>query len=66
MAKQFYFCFIRPEVISQKSMIFCPHVQLQTVLWLFYSGFGAVASSLLSDLSGYVDIGLVLRLWKAT
>ena len=40
----------------------CPHVQLQTVVWLFYGGFGAVASSLLSSLSGYVDIGLVL-LW---
>ena len=36
----------------------CPHVQLQTVFWLFYGGFGAVASSLLSGLSGYVDIGL--------
>ena len=48
MAKQFYFCFIRPEDISQ-------HVQLQTIVWLFYGGFGAVASSLLS-----VDIGLVL------
>ena len=40
----------------------CPHVQLQTVVRLFYGGFGAVASSLLSGLSGYVDIGLVL-LW---
>uniref|UniRef100_A0A4W5LB90 Nucleobindin 2a n=1 Tax=Hucho hucho TaxID=62062 RepID=A0A4W5LB90_9TELE len=36
--------------------------QLQTVVWLFYGSFGAVASSLLSGLSGYVDIGLVL-LW---
>ena len=34
-------------------------MQLQTVVWLFYGGFGAVASSLLSGLSGYVDIGLV-------
>jgi hypothetical protein len=34
-------------------------VQLQTVVWLFYGGFGAVASSLLSGLSGYVDIELV-------
>ena len=40
----------------------CPHVQLQTAVWLFYGGFGAVASSLLSGLSGYVDTGLVL-LW---
>ena len=40
----------------------CPHDQLKTVVWLFYCGFGAVASSLLSGLSGYVDIGLVL-LW---
>ena len=39
----------------------CPHVHLQTVVWLFYGGFGAVAS-LLSGLSGYVNIGLVL-LW---
>ena len=57
-----YFCFIRPEDISRKSTIFCPHVQLQTVVWLLYAGFGAVASSLLTSLSGYVDIGLVL-LW---
>jgi hypothetical protein len=48
IAKLFYFCFIRP--------------QLQTIVWLFYGSFGAVASSLLSDLSGYVDIGLIL-LW---
>ena len=61
MAKQFYFCFIRPENISKKYDL-CPHVQLQTVVWLFYGGFGAVASSLLGGLSGYVDIGLVL-LW---
>ena len=40
----------------------CPHVQLQTVVWLFCGGFGAVAFSLLSGLSGYVDKGLVL-LW---
>jgi hypothetical protein len=41
---------------------FRPHVQLQTVVWLFNGGFGAVASSLLSGLSGYVNIGLVLVL----
>ena len=40
-------------------MISVPHVLLQTVVWLFYGGFGAVASSLLSGLSGYVDVGLV-------
>ena len=34
MAKQFNFCFIRPEDISPKSTIF-PHVQLQTIVWLF-------------------------------
>ena len=35
----------------------CSHVQLKTVVWLFFNGgFGAVASSLLSDLSSYVDI----------
>ena len=38
----------------------CPHVQLQTVVWLFYGNFGAVASSLLRGISGYVDIGLIL------
>ena len=61
MSKQFYFCFIRPEDI-QKDIWYdiCPHVQFQTVVWLFYGGFGAVASSLLSGLSGYVDIGLVV------
>ena len=40
----------------------CPNVQLQTTVLLFYGGFGAVVSSLLSGLSGYVDTGLVL-LW---
>jgi hypothetical protein len=35
MAKQFYFCFIRPEDISPKKYDRCPHVQLQTVVWLF-------------------------------
>ena len=34
----------------------CPHVQLQTVVWLFYGGCGAVASSLLSGLLGFVDL----------
>ena len=47
MTKQLYLCFIRPEDISQKVRSLSP--------W-------AVASSLLSGLSGYVDIGLVL-LW---
>jgi hypothetical protein len=32
---------------------------LKTEVWLFYGGFETVASSLLSGLSGYVDIGLV-------
>jgi hypothetical protein len=58
MAKQFCFCFIRPE----DKYDLCPHVQLQTVVWLSYGGFGAVTSSLLSGLSDYVNIGLVL-LW---
>jgi hypothetical protein len=40
----------------------CTHAQLQTVVCLFYGGFGAEASSLLSSLSGYVDIELV-SLW---
>jgi hypothetical protein len=40
---------------SKKNDI-CPHVQLQTIVCLFYGGFGAVACSLLSGLSGYVDI----------
>jgi hypothetical protein len=46
-AKQFYFCFIRPEDISPKSTIFVPVLEQ----W---------ASFLLSGLSDYVDIGLVL------
>ena len=45
-----------------KKFYLCHHVQLHTVVWLFYGGFGAVAFPLLSSLSGYVDIGLVL-LW---
>ena len=57
MAKQFYFCFIRPEDISQKSTIFVPMCSCK-----LYGGFGAVASSLLSGLSGYVDKELIL-LW---
>ena len=40
----------------------CPLVQMQSVVWLFYGGFGAVASSLLRGLSGYVNIGVVLLL----
>jgi hypothetical protein len=32
MDKQFYFCFIRPEDISQKKYNLCPHVQVQTVV----------------------------------
>ena len=62
MAKQFYFYLIRQEDISPKKYDLCRHVQFQTVVWLLYGGFGAVASSLLSGLSGYVDIGLV-SLW---
>uniref|UniRef100_A0A673ZLE7 Peroxisomal ATPase PEX6 n=1 Tax=Salmo trutta TaxID=8032 RepID=A0A673ZLE7_SALTR len=48
--------------VSSDQRTFLQKVQslLQTVVWLFYGGFGAVASSLLSGLSGYVDIGLVL------
>ena len=61
-AKHFYFCFIRPEDISPKKYDLCPHVQMETDVWIFWGGFGAVASSLLSGLSGYVDLGLVL-LW---
>ena len=47
-------------IIKTRQHNLCPHVLLQTVVWLFYAGFGAVASSLLSGLSGYVNIGLVL------
>ena len=35
MAKQFYFCFIRPEVMSPKKYDLCPHVQLQTIVWFY-------------------------------
>ena len=35
------------------------HVQLQTIVRLFYGGFGVAVSSLLNGLSGYVDIGYV-------
>ena len=60
MAKPFYFCLIRPENISPKSTIFVPMCSCKPYSCFFYSGFGAVASSLLSGLSSYVDIGLVL------
>ena len=61
MAKQFYFV---PQTRGHfyKKYDLCPHVQLQTVVWLLYGGFGAVGYSLLSGLSGYVDIRCVL-LW---
>jgi hypothetical protein len=62
MAKQFYFFFHQTRGHFSKKYDLCPHVQLHTIVWLFYDGFGAVASSLLSGLSGYVDLELVL-LW---
>jgi hypothetical protein len=62
MAKKLYFCFIRPEDLSPKSTIFVPMCSCKPDCGIFYGGFGAVAFSLLSGLSGYVDIGLVL-LW---
>ena len=63
MAKQFYlFLFHQTRGHFSKKYDLCPHVQLQTVVWLFYGSFGAVASSLLSGLSCYVNIGLVF-LW---
>jgi hypothetical protein len=62
MAKQFYFCLIRPEDISPKSTIVVPMCSCKPKSGFFNGGFGAVASSLPSGLSGYVDIGLVL-LW---
>ena len=43
-------------------MTFRQKVQSLSVVWFVYGGYGALASSLLSGLSGYVDIGLVL-LW---
>ena len=35
MTKQFYFCFLRPEDIFPNKYNLCPHVQFQTVVWLF-------------------------------
>jgi hypothetical protein len=58
----FLFLFHQTRGHFSKKYDLCPDVQLQTIVWIFYAGFGAVASSLLSGLSGYVDIGLVL-LW---
>ena len=54
------FLFHQTRVHFFKKYDLCLHVQLQTVVCLFNGGFGAVACSLLSGLSGYVDIGLVL------
>ena len=59
MAKQLCL-FHQTRGYFSKKYDLCPHVQ--TVVWLFYGSFEAVASSLLSGLSGYVDIGLVF-LW---
>jgi hypothetical protein len=56
------FLFHQTREHFSKKYDLCPHVQLQTVVWLFYGGFVAVASSLQNGLSGYVDIGLIL-LW---
>ena len=64
MAKQLYFCFIRPEDIFSTKYELCPHVQLQTIVWLLNGCFGAVASSLLSGFSGYVDSRRPNRLAK--
>ena len=58
----YFFHHIPSGLHKLKTYDLCPHVQLQTVVWLFYGGFGAVASSLLSVLSDYVAIELVL-LW---
>ena len=61
MAKQLYFLFHQTRGHYTKKYNICLHVQLQTLVWLFYGGSGAVASSLLCGLSGHVDIGLVLQ-----
>ena len=60
MAIMVLFLFNQTRGHFSKKYNLCPHAQLQTVVWPFYVGFGAVASSLLSGLVGYVDIGLVL------
>ena len=46
------FLFHQTRVHFSKKYNLYPRVQLQTVVWLFYGGFGAVASSLLRGLSG--------------
>ena len=51
------FMFYQTRGHFSKKYDLCPNVQLQTVFCLFYGGFEAVASSLLSGLSGHVDIG---------
>jgi hypothetical protein len=57
---QVLFLFQQTRGHFSKKYNLCPHVQLQTIVWIFYGGFGAVASSLLSCLSGYVDIGFTV------
>ena len=56
------FLFHQPRGHFSKKYDLCRHGQLQNVVWLFYGGFGPVASSLLNGLSGFVNVGLVL-LW---
>jgi hypothetical protein len=53
------FLFHQTRINFSKKYDLCHRVQLQTVVWLFYGGFETVAYSLLSGLSGYVDIGLI-------
>ena len=50
------FLFHQTREHFSKKYDLCPHVQLKTVVWLFYGGFGAVDSFLQSGLSDYVDI----------
>lgn len=61
MAKQLDFCFIRSEDNSRKSKV-VPMCKLQP--GFFYCSFGAVVSSLLSDLYIWIQILLYLLFFK--
>lgn len=53
--------FVSDQRTIKKKQALCPHVQLQTVVWLFYGSFRAVASSQLSGISCSFHIQLLLQ-----
>uniref|UniRef100_A0A8C7DXD4 Sideroflexin 5b n=1 Tax=Oncorhynchus kisutch TaxID=8019 RepID=A0A8C7DXD4_ONCKI len=61
MAKQFYFCFIRPEDISQKSTIFVPHIDIFVPVSsrIFTRSFDVVLGLIFTFCTKWYDGGVV-------